>query len=114
LERANLAGADFTGAAFVQMEQWGEPDFTGAIVSDHLRYRYGIVQSPRQRLIGLLERGLLSDQDMKSAAILLPRLEWCAASPEAMLHYDELGEGIEYTSFVRILKLLKDESHFAQ
>lgn len=112
LERARLAGADFTGAHFVEMVLWGEPDYTGATIGDELRFRYGEVKSPCQRLDALLDRELVDASDREAVRTLRQRLHLMAPYPEGLVDYDEVGEGIDFDAFVRIMKRLKDDALF--
>ncbi len=112
LEKADLRDADFTDAIFHQMDFWGEPDYTGATIADELRYRFGIVTQPYQRLQQLLNRNVLTESDDQTARTLLDRIPSFKGVPEGMINYDELGAGIELASFVRVLKALKNNSMF--
>lgn len=112
LEKADLRDADFGNATFRQMDFWGEPDYTGARIADELRYRFGVVEHPYERLQQLLNRGLVAEPDDRTARTLLDRIPSFAGVPEGMINYDEVGSGIELTSFVRVLKALKDDSLF--
>ena len=110
LENATLDGADFTDAAFDQMELWGEPNYEGAIISDDLRYRYGEVKEPGKRVEALIARGVLETEALRR---LRSRYVDLLSYPEAMLIGHELEDAVPPHLFGRILKALKDESLFA-
>jgi len=113
LEKADLRDADFTDATFRRMHFWGEPDYMGATITDELRYRFGVVMQPYERLQQLLSRGVLAAPDQETARTLLNRMSVFAGVPEGVINYEELGSGIDLASFVRVLKALKNDSTFA-
>lgn len=107
-EKAVLKGADFTGAEFREMETWGEPDYVDAIISDELRYRFGIVRYPVERLEAVLGSGRWSETERRAIGCLIERVRAFAAdAPEAMLIQDEYRDVIPPELFRRVLKAAK-------
>lgn len=108
LEKAVLRGADFTGAKFREMEQWGEPDYAGAIISDELRYRFGVVTDPLERLRAVIGSGRWSEMERQAIERLIGRVRgFATGAPEAMLIEDEYRDVIEPELFRRVLKAAK-------
>lgn len=110
LEKADLTGADFSAAELVEMEQWGEPNFEGAIISDDLRFRYGIVKHPLKRLDAFLEKAVLSaDERLQVARFREAVKDFVGDGEEAMLIASEYSDVISEGLFVKVLKALKSE-----
>ncbi|HEX4965401.1 MAG TPA: pentapeptide repeat-containing protein [Thermoanaerobaculia bacterium] len=108
LEEARLAGADFTGAQFVEMEWWGDPDYTSAIISGELRYRHGMVEDPLPKLDRFLA---LEDLSVAEQAGVLGLRDQIAASigPSNAVLLEEDGQDVLAPElFRRVLKSLKD------
>jgi hypothetical protein len=108
-EKATLQDADFSGAEFFRMDFWGEPDWTGANISDELRYQFGELREPMR----VVERAIHSpavDPDVRAA---LERLKANHAdllgAPECMLIGRELTDIIPPELFPRLLKILKEQ-----
>lgn len=108
-ERATLTGADFTDVQLIQGDFWGEPPWHDALVTDEVRYSFGIVRD----LLGRLNQAAVSDL---FSADERPRIqavrdwvgEWAPQGPEAMLLYREVSRFIDKPLFVRLLKHLKE------
>ena len=108
LERASLREADFTGAAFVEMEHWGEPDFTGAKIPDELRYGFACVENPVSRLETVIDRGGFTEEELASLARFRDVVaDFVGSAPEAMLIASEYDDVIPHELFVRVLKGMK-------
>ena len=107
-EKASLVDADFTGATFFKMDFWGEPDWTGAIISDELRYSYGEIDKPAERVAKLIASPT-TPVPMREA---LERLEQAHSSllsyPECSLIGRELTDIIDPELFPSLLKSLKE------
>jgi hypothetical protein len=108
LEKAALKGADFTGATFREMEKWGEPDYAGAIIADELRYRFGVVRDPLQRLQAVIEGGRWSETERQAIQQLIGRVrDFATGAPDAMLIEGEYRDVIAPELFRRVLKAAK-------
>lgn len=108
-EKAVLQGADFTGAEFFKMDFWGEPDWSGAIISDELRYQFGELQDPMRRV----ESAILSPTIDPAVRDALARLKAHHAdllsAPACMLIGRELTDIIAPELFPLVLKTLKEQ-----
>jgi uncharacterized protein YjbI with pentapeptide repeats len=108
LEKAALQGANFTGAHFREMERWGEPDYTGAIIADEVRYSFGVVRDPVERLRAVIGSSQWSVTEKQAIERLISRVRGFATdAPEAMLIEDEYRDVIEPQLFRRVLKVAK-------
>lgn len=108
LEGASLKNCNFTGASFVEMEHWGEPNFTGAIISDDLRYQYGIVRDPVGSIDRVIDSNEYTSVEREALKIVRERVATFAANaPEAMLIATEYQDVIAPALFVRMLKQIK-------
>lgn len=107
-EKAVLRGTDFTGARFFKMDRWGEPDWTGAIIADELRYQSGELSHPAARVATLLA----ATSTPPAIADALRRLQAAhadlLAAPECMLIGRELEDIIPPGIFPELLKRLKE------
>lgn len=108
-EGADLRGADFTGAVFEQMDFWGEPNYEGAIITDELRYSFGLVTDPLRKVDLLIKRGELGPESTDALRNLRDRYTSFLSSPECMLIRHELEDVIPLHLFPLILKALKKE-----
>jgi len=107
-EGTELRGVDFTGAVLDQMEQWGELNYEGAIISDDLRYSYGIVTDARRKVDLLVQSGELGPESTEALRNLRDRYaHFLSAAPECMLIGHELEDVIPPELFPAILKALK-------
>ncbi|HEX8170971.1 MAG TPA: pentapeptide repeat-containing protein [Thermoanaerobaculia bacterium] len=106
-EKATLEDADFSQAEFHQMEHWGEPDFSGAKISDDLRYRYGIVRDPSSKIVALINSGRFNQDEAAVLSAFLERNRDFLSNPEVMLIGSEYD--IDAGLFVKIMKALKEE-----
>jgi uncharacterized protein YjbI with pentapeptide repeats len=106
-EKTELRGVDFTGAVFDQMEHWGEPNWEGAIISDELRYSYGIVSNLGSRVALLIQTGELGPEATDALRALRDRYPSICATPESMLIKHELEDVIPPEIFPAVLKALK-------
>lgn len=109
-ERAMLEGADFGGARFAQMEQWGEPNFDGAIIEDDLRYRYGIVTDPLKRLDALIENDAFGPDEVEIVRSFREKHREFLSNSQVMLIASEYEGEIETPLFVKMLKALKKDA----
>lgn len=108
LERAELTRADFTNARFIDMSKWGEPDFTGAVIDDGLRYRFGVVRDPIVRLSAVRDSEEWSADERRSIDVMIERVRSFAANaPEAMLIEEEYADVVPGPLFRRLLKAAK-------
>ena len=108
LEKADLKGADFTGATFVEMEQWGEPDFTEATISDDLKYQYGIVADPVQKLDHIINSNQFSEAELEEVRRFQDSIfDFASSSQEVMLIGAEYQGVISMPLFIRLMKLMK-------
>jgi uncharacterized protein YjbI with pentapeptide repeats len=111
LENASLVGADFTDATLVEMEQWGEPNFAGAIIADALRYQYGIVEKPLEAIDRLIASGKYAEEEKQRLERFRERVATFASNvPAAMLIASEYEDIISFDLFVRALKQMKKTS----
>lgn len=109
LEGASLDGSDFTDATFKSMEHWGEPNFTGAIIPDALRFQYGIVPNPVENIDGAINSGGFSDDERRQLQVFRDRVaSFAGDAPEAMLIATEYEEVISFDLFVKIMKRIKN------
>lgn len=108
-EKAVLKGADFTGAGFHSMEQWGEPNFDGAIISDELRYRFGIIREPLKKIDALLARGELDTEEADALRRWRSGHVDFLSNQEVMLIGSEYEDEIQPHLFARVLKALKKD-----
>lgn len=108
-EKATLEGADFTEAEFHQMEQWGEPNFAGAEISDDLRYRYGIIRDPFQKIVELTGSSAFHPEEVDVLRSFLERHRDFLSNPEVMLIGSEYEDDIDPRLFVKMMKALKEE-----
>lgn len=109
LENAGLIGSDFTGATFVQMEQWGEPDFTDAKISDDLRYQYGIVADPVQKINHIVASNRFSEAEIEEIRRFQENIfDFAASAPEVMLIGAEYQGVISMSLFCRLMKSMKE------
>jgi len=109
-EKATLAGADFSDARFNHMEQWGEPDFSGARISDDLKYRFGIVREPLRRIAALSSNGSFSAEEVVVLRRFLERNRTFLSNREIMLIGSEYSDEIDPQLFIKMMKALKDEA----
>lgn len=108
LERAILSGADFSDVEFVQMEEWGEPDFSGATISDDLRYSFGIVSDPVRKIDRIVRACQFSDSEMAAITRFQAAInEFASSAPEVMLIGHEYGGVISLALFARLMKAMK-------
>lgn len=108
-EKAVLAGADFTDSEFDEMEHWGEPNFDGAIISDELRYQYGIVNEPLRKIDALIARSDLGEAATAALRRLRTNYADFLSAPAAMLIGAEMDDAVPRDLFPTILKALKRE-----
>jgi len=108
-ERASLDEADFTGAIFDQMEHWGEPNFDGAIISDELRYQFGIVRNPLQKLDALIANGAFDAADLDVLRSFRERHREFLSNPEVMLIAREYEDELDLALFTKVMKVLKEQ-----
>jgi len=108
-ERAILERADFSDATFVQMDFWGEPDYDGAIVSDDLRYSFGVVRDPRRKIDALIARADSGPELTEALRRLRDRYAGFLAHPEVLLIGSEMQDAVPPHLFPSVLKALKNE-----
>lgn len=109
LEEATLVGADFTDAELHRMDQWEEPNYQGAIISDELRYQFGVVRDPARRVDALIESRALGAEATEGLQRLKAQFSDLLSYPECLLIGRELEEAIPPHLFAGILKALKDD-----
>lgn len=108
LEKASMKGADFTGATFNEMEHWGAPDYTGAIVPDALLFQSGIVPNPVESIDEAIESGEFNEDEKRRLLPFRERVASFASDvPEAMLIATEYEDIISFDLFAKILKRIK-------
>jgi hypothetical protein len=106
-EKAALGGADFTRAELFKMDFWGEPDWTGAIIPDELRYQFGELKDPMRRVEGAIQSPGV-DAVVREALVRLKATHPALLSaPECMLIGREMADIIDPALFPRVLKTLK-------
>ena len=114
-EKAALNGADFSDAVFVEMEQWGEPNFSGALISDDLRYQYGIVADPVEKI-----NRIVTSEEFSGAEVAEIRrfqeyiFDFATSAPEVMLIGHEYEGVISMKLFCRLMKSMKQFSVAAE
>lgn len=109
-EEARLVGADFTGAEFFHQDWWGEPDYTGAIISDELRYQFGEVSQALPKIERLIETQELSPEITQGLLGMVERHRDFLSSPEVLLVDREFSDFLNRQQFVQVLKALKQGS----
>jgi uncharacterized protein YjbI with pentapeptide repeats len=108
IEKADLKATDFSNADFRQMERWGEPNFSGAVIDDNLRYRFGIVTDPVVRLEGVARQGYWSNTERQAIEALIARVrQFASGISEAMLTESEYLDILQPSLFRRVLKAAK-------
>lgn len=107
-ERTSLRSVDFTDAQFSDMEQWGEPDFDGAIIADALRYQYGIVNDALFKIDFLLAGPHLTESEQHTIRRFRTEIApFAESAPQVMLMGKEYQHIVSPELFVKLLKLLK-------
>jgi uncharacterized protein YjbI with pentapeptide repeats len=107
-EGAVLSGADFTGATFKNMDFYGEPDYTGAVISDELRYAFGIVTEPRRRFETLMHLPDIDVEIRDAARKVSETYPSSLDAPEAMFVGSEMKDIVPAEIFARLMKALKE------
>jgi hypothetical protein len=89
------------------MEWWGDPDYTGAIISDELRYRHGVVENPlpkRDRFLALQD---LSPSERAGVQRLRDQIAASIGPSNSALLEENGQDALEPELFRRVLKFLK-------
>lgn len=107
-ERATLEDADFDQVTMRRMDDWGEPDYSGARIADEIRYRYTIVAQPVAAVASAINRLDLSPSEQAASQAFLNSVgDFAEAAPEAMLRYDDYDHLMSFGLFIRIVKAAK-------
>lgn len=108
LEKSRLKDTDFTNVQMTKMENWGEPDFTGAMIADDVRYRFAIVANPITSLQRAIEQiDATREERQRGEAFVDAVRTFADDASDAMLIYDEYADVLDLALFVRIVKAAK-------
>lgn len=106
-EQARLVGADFTGAEFFHQDWFEEPDYTGAIISDDLRYQFAEIKQALAKMERLIESGELGPAITQGLVAMVGDHRDFLSSPELLLVHREFAQYFDRQQFVQLLKALK-------
>lgn len=109
-EGARLVGADFTGAEFFHQDLWGEPDYTGAIIPDELRYQFGEVKQALPGILRLIETQKLGPEITQGLLGMVENHQDFLSHSELLLIDREFSAFLNRQQFVQVIKALKQGS----